>query len=217
MRPVHNQQVNVHVQVQRRAKALHQRHRAGGTRGARRRGPLQQETRDRAVRHIEHLCERGRVRRQQEAQRIRQRQRPLAQRPLGQHLIDQQRRGVSHAARTARGAEPAPLAAERDELLGVSHFAAYAPEPVLGAATFHVGPELLLDMLRQRPAGLTAQCAERRIVPLDELIQQRRLGPVAGVPMTGGTEQAMPPCSAASRADPLRSSRSAGRRTDRPQ
>jgi hypothetical protein len=64
--------------------------------------------------------ERGRVRRQQEPQRVRQRQHPLAQRPLGQHLIDQQRRSLGHAPSTARGAEPASLATERDELLGVA-------------------------------------------------------------------------------------------------
>ena len=60
-----------------------------------------------------------------------QRQHPLAQRPRGQHLIDQQRRSLGHAPRTARGAEPAALAAERDQLLGVALLTAYAQKPVL--------------------------------------------------------------------------------------
>lgn len=56
------------------------------------------------------------------------------------------------ASRTARGAEPAPLAAERDELLGVELLTAYAQKSMLEAAALQVGLELLLDVLGQRRA-----------------------------------------------------------------
>jgi hypothetical protein len=63
----------------------------------------------------------------------------------------------------------------------VALLTAYAQKPVLEAAALQVGLELLLDVLRQRPAGLGTQFAKRRIVLFDEPIQQRRLRPVASI------------------------------------
>jgi hypothetical protein len=84
--------------------------------------------------------------------------------------------GLGHAPRTAREAEPATLAAERDQLLGVALLTAYARKPVLAAAALQVRLEILLDVLRQRAAGLTAQCTKRRTVPLDEPAASPALG-----------------------------------------
>jgi len=59
----------------------------------------------------------------QETQRIREAQHPLAHRLCGKHLIDQQRRTLSHAPGTATGTKAPTLAAERQKVLGVTRFA----------------------------------------------------------------------------------------------
>jgi hypothetical protein len=81
--------VEVDVQVQRGAKALHQCHRAGVARGAGKAGFVQKMPAYRAVHGAENQRQRIRVRSQQEPQGIRQRQHPLPQRTLRQHLIGQ--------------------------------------------------------------------------------------------------------------------------------
>jgi hypothetical protein len=130
--PIQEQQVEVHVQVQRRAEALHQRYRA------------------------EHQRQRTRMGRQQKPQRVRQRQHPLPQRMLGQHLIGQPRGGLGHASCAARRAESALLATECDQLVGVTGHAAHALEALLQSAALQVGLELLLYEGRQRPPDLGA-------------------------------------------------------------
>jgi len=89
--------------------------------------------------------------------------------------------------RATRGTEPALLAAERDELLGVAPLTAHAQEALLRPAALQVDLELLLHMARQRPSGLCTQLAKAGVVLLDKLVQQRRLGPVARV--TGRIEE----------------------------
>jgi hypothetical protein len=59
--------------------------------------------------------------------------------------------------------------------------AAHAQEAVLEAAAFQVRLELLLHILRQRPAGGFTLGCELGVVPLDEVIEQRRLEPMASV------------------------------------
>ena len=170
---IQKQHVKVDVQVQRGAKALNQRHRAGvaGDAGAPCRS--QQMTRDRAIHHAQHPRERARVGRQQKPQRVWQRQHPLAQWPLRQYLIGQQRGRLGHASGSAGGAEAAPLAAECHEPLGVALLAAHAQEAFLQPPALQVSLELLLNVLWQRSANLGAQLMKCGIVPLDRLIQQR--------------------------------------------
>jgi hypothetical protein len=151
---IQKQHVKVDVQVQRRAEALDQRHGPGRGAVAREAGLTDEIVRDGPVHHAEHLRECGRVRGQQEPQRVWQRQHPLSQRTFGQHLIGQRCGGLRHAPRTTRGTEPALLAAERDELLGVALLAAHAQEALLEPAARQAGLELLLHMTRQRPSGL---------------------------------------------------------------
>ena len=100
-----------------------------------------------------HQRQRLRVGGEQEPQRMRQRQHPLPQRALGQHLIGQQCSRLGHAPRTTRRAEPALLAAEGHQLLGVALLAAHAQEALLQPPALQVGVEFLLYVVRQRSAG----------------------------------------------------------------
>lgn len=84
--PVEKQSVEVDVQVRRRAEALDQRLGAGVANAAGKSGTLQQVARDRAIPHAQHPRQRSGVRGQQEPQRMGQRQHPLPQRSIRQHL-----------------------------------------------------------------------------------------------------------------------------------
>jgi hypothetical protein len=101
-------------------------------------------------------------------QRVWQRQHPLSEWAFGQHLIGQQRGRLGHAPRATRGTEPALLAAERHEILGVALLAAHTQETLLQPAAIEVGLELLLHVARQRPSGLGAQLAKGGVVLLDK-------------------------------------------------
>jgi len=94
-----------------------------------------------------------RVSRQQEAQRVWQRQHPLPQWSLGQHLIGQKYRSLGHAPRNAGWTEAALLTAERHQLFGIAMLAAHAQETFLQPAALEIGVELLLRVIRQRPIG----------------------------------------------------------------
>lgn len=71
----------------------------------------------------------------------------------------------------------AALAAERGKLLGVTILAAHPPKTVLEAAALQIRLELFLHVSRQRSAGSLARDDERRVVLLDEMIEQRLPGP----------------------------------------
>jgi hypothetical protein len=94
----------------------------------------------------------------------------LPQRSIGQHLIGQQRRGLGHAPAAAGGAEPALLAAERHELLGMTTLATHTQESLFQPSALEIRLELLLHEIRQRPTGRGAPIAECGIVLLDELV-----------------------------------------------
>jgi hypothetical protein len=138
--------VKVDVQVQRRAEALDQRHRAGVACRTGETRVLQQPARDRAVDRAQYQRQRIRIPRQQIAQRKGQRQHPLSQGSLRQHLIGQQCRRLCHAPSTARGAKPALLAAERQQLFGVAVPAAHPQEPFLQSAALQIRVELFLHV-----------------------------------------------------------------------
>jgi hypothetical protein len=83
--------------------------------------------------------------------------------------------------------------AERDELLGVTVLAAHTQRPVLEAAAFQVRLEFVLHVSRQRSAIGFGHGDELGVVPLDELVEQRRLGPVASVLEQNGHSLFMSP------------------------
>ena len=123
-----------------------------------------------------------------------------------QHFIRQQCGSLSHAPRTTRGTEPALLAAEGHQLLGVAVLAAHAQEARFKPPALQVGVELLLHVGWQRTAGFRPRIPESWIVLLDELVQKRRFRAVACVtrwiderrrarsPRSGGDGHGCCPC-----------------------
>lgn len=107
---------------------------------------------DAAVDHAEYPAHDLGLAREQEAQRVRNTQHPLAHRLLGKHFVHQQRRALSHAPGAAARAEPAPCTDERDQMLGMATVAAFAQEAKIETTAREVVLELLLDMRRQRRA-----------------------------------------------------------------
>ena len=90
---------------------------------------------------------------QKQAQRDRQRQNPLAHRPMGDDVVRWVSGGLCHAPRTARRAKAAPLAAEGDQFVVVT-VAAAQPWKARGQdAAFEEGVELVLHKLRQVDTG----------------------------------------------------------------
>lgn len=95
------------------------------------------------------------LRGQQQTQRDRQRQHPLPYRHMWDDVVHQVRRGLRHAPCAARGAEPAPLAAERQQLV-VAALAAAKPQDALRQdAALEKGVELVLDEPGQLGDGAT--------------------------------------------------------------
>ena len=103
---------------------------------------------------------------EQESQRVRKAQYPLAHRLFGKDPVHQQcrilgfgflRRStfciipavVGHAPSTTTGAKTAPFTAERHKALGVTSFAPHAQKSVFKAAAFEVLIELALGIPRQ--------------------------------------------------------------------
>ena len=86
-------------------------------------------------------CQLG-LRGQQHAQRDRQRQHPLPHRHMWDDVVDQAPRGLRHPARTARGTEPSPFAAEGQQLVVAALAAAQPREAVSLVAAFEEGVEL---------------------------------------------------------------------------
>ncbi len=91
----------------------------------------------------------------------------------GYHVIDQQRGRLRHPPRAAAWAKAAALAAERNELLGVTVRARHAQKTVLEAAAFQIRLELLLYVFRRRPALCRARLAKGGVVLLDNLMEQK--------------------------------------------
>jgi hypothetical protein len=104
---------------------------------------------------------------------------PLAHRLLGKHLIDQQGRALDHAPRPAAGAKAAPSTTERHQVLSVARVAAHPQKAMLQASAAQVVLEFPLHLVRQRAFLLGRQDGERRVALLDDLVEQRVLGPVA--------------------------------------
>ena len=110
--------MQVDVQVERRAKALDERDDAGlGTDTSAKPRTTLHRRGQRSRHHSEHAGEQVRACREEQAQRPRERQHPLAHGHAGEHVLDQPGRGLHHAPRAARRAETPALAAERHQAL----------------------------------------------------------------------------------------------------
>ena len=154
--PVHavqHQAVQVDVQVGGRPEALDQRDGAAVGLVCLEASLPEQVARDHAVHDLQHRRHQLGLRGQQQAQRDRQRQHPLAHRHMGDDVVHQVRRGLRHAPRAARRAKAAPLAAEGDQLVVAAVAAAQPQEAVGQDAAFEEGVELVLHELRQIGSG----------------------------------------------------------------
>ena len=178
--PVHAVQhlaAQVDVEVGCRAEALDQRDRAAVGLVRLQARLIEQEARDHAVQHLQHGRHQIGLRSQQQAQRDRQREHPLAQRHNGDDVVYQVRRRLRYATGTTRRAEPAPLATEGDQPVVAAVAAAQAQEAVGQDAGFEEGVELVLDELRQIGTGGGFGLGEEgRGVPLHQAVQRGLLG-----------------------------------------
>ena len=159
--------------------AHHQRHRAGACRPASETGLLDQVAGDPTIDDAEHLAPDPWTAGEQQTQGIRKAQHPLAHRLLGKHRIAPQGRALGHAPRPAAGAKAARLAAERHRVLGMAGVAAHPQKALLQAAATQVVFEFLLHIVRHGALLLGHVGDERRVVLLDDLVEESPLGPVA--------------------------------------
>ncbi len=178
--PVQHQAVKVDVQVRSRAEALDERDGAAVAFVGLQAGALQQVPRHHALHHLQHRGDEFGLRGQQQAQRDRQRQDPLAHRHVRDDVIDQVRRGLRHPARATRRAEPAALAAEGQQFVVTALAASQPQEAVRQDAALEEGVELVLDESGQRRscAGLGVGDEAGRVL-LHQAVQRGLLGAVA--------------------------------------
>ena len=105
-------------------------------------------------------------------------------------MIDQMRCGLRHAPGAARGAKPASLAAEIDQLVAAAVVAAKAQETVRQDAAFKKRVELVLNELRQAGAGGLFGLGEEALgVLLHRAVQRGLLGKVALVVDRGAIQR----------------------------
>ena len=97
--------MEVDIQIERATETLDQGDRTGLRRLAGEAGLLDQVRGDAAIDDAEHPAHDRGAAGEQEAQRIRDAQHPLAYRLLGKDLIDQQGSALGHAPRAAAGAD----------------------------------------------------------------------------------------------------------------
>ena len=91
----------------------------------------------------------------------------------GDGVVDQVGSRLCHAPGAAGGEKPAPLAAERDQLVVAAVAAAQSQEAVGQDAAFEEGVELIFDELRQVGAGgVFSLGKEGRGVLLDQAVQR---------------------------------------------
>jgi hypothetical protein len=163
--PIQHQAVQVDVEVAGRSEALDQRDGAalslvGGELG------VQQVARDHTLHHLQHWRDELRLRGQQHPQRDRERQHPLPHWHVRDDVVDQMRRRLRHAPGAARGAEPAALATEGQQLVVATLAAAKPQEPVRQDAALEEGVELVLDETRQLGASAGSLCKAIHSNPL---------------------------------------------------
>jgi hypothetical protein len=115
--PIKEQHVQVNIQVQRGAEALDQGNGAGAGAGRNSQARVvDQEGRDTALDHRQHLSQYIRLGCEQESQRKRKRQHELTNGRFGKHVIDQVGGRLHHAPHAATGAKPSPLTAKRHQM-----------------------------------------------------------------------------------------------------
>jgi hypothetical protein len=100
---------------------------------------------ERAKEGAQHLAGESCVVRAAVAERIGQRQDPLADGHFGQDAIHQVRRRLRHAPAAARGAEAAPLAREGNQAIELAGIAVQPQKTMCQHTAAQVDPKFLLD------------------------------------------------------------------------
>jgi len=124
---------------------------------------------------------------EQEPQRERDAQHPLAHGLMRQHLVYQQGRALGHAPGAATWAEATALATEGHELLGMAARTAHAQEAMLQAAALEILIELARYVLRQGHALRGQLAYKRRVVLRDNLVEKSLFRAVALITVGAGT------------------------------
>lgn len=107
---------------------------------------------------------------------VRQSEYPLTNGHGGENAVDEMRRGISHPATAARGAEAAALTRERHETIVTAVVAAQAQKTVSEDPAAQEGAQLLFDEVRRR-AFTGSRPGEERLEPLaDDPVQEGFLG-----------------------------------------
>ncbi len=179
---VERQRVEVDVQVERVAEALHEGDRAAAAvhdsevlARATAQGPE-----DRAhVKREDGAAQAGVIRHPQ-AQRPGQREHPLANGDLGQEAVDEVRSRVGHAASDARRAAAAALAREGHEPVDAALRAAHPHEAEREQAALEVRAQLAHDEARDAAATLLRSREEGLEVLPNRAVERRVLGAAAG-------------------------------------
>ena len=116
----------------------------------------------------------------------------LPHRHVGNDVVHQVRRGLRHAARAARRAEPEALAAEGEQLVVAALATAQPQEAVRQDAAFEEGVELVLDEARQLGFGVgLGLIDEAGRVLLHQAVQRDLLGTVAFVLHRGAVRRTL--------------------------
>lgn len=170
------------IEIERTAESLYQGHRPGHRARAVQAGFVNQMGRDRSIDDSEHLCNHLGPCRQEVAQRKGERKHPLANRLLWQDVVHEQCRRLGHPPRAAARAEAAALATERDQLLGLAGVALDPQKTMFKQSALEISLELVFHVPRQRSILGRPSIPKRGIVLGYELVQQRRLGPMALIP-----------------------------------
>jgi hypothetical protein len=123
---IQKKQVEMAMTNEDSTEAQQQRHRTGAGQRAGKSRFHDQVRGNAAINDAEHLAHDRWTAGKQESQRVREAQHPLAHRLCRKDLMHQQRRTLGHAPGTATGTEAPPLAAKRQEVLGVTSIAPHA-------------------------------------------------------------------------------------------
>lgn len=146
--PVQPQHVEMHVEIERAAEALDQRDRTAARVGPLDARLIRQPAADDPLHDAQHRADHLRLAGEQQAQGKRNAQHPLPHRPRAEHLFHQVPRTLGHAPRAATRTEPAMLAGERHQPLGMALLAHHPQEAVLQYPTVQVRLELLAHVGR---------------------------------------------------------------------
>ena len=177
----------MNVEIEGAAEALDQRDRAGVGGVLCKTRFLDKVRGDDAVDEAQHLAHDLGAGGEQEPQREREAQHPLAHGLMRQHLVYQQGRALGHAPGAAAWAEATALTTEGHELLGMAVRTAHAQEAVFQTATLQESIEFPRNILRQSRVASGYVVYKHGVVLLDKLIEKGLFGAVALITVGAGT------------------------------